>query len=98
MKMISELARWLRRGISVVVSLTVLLVPRLLFAQGCALCYTQAASSTQRFIQALRSGIIILMVPPMFLSVMFTVMAYRRRKASYGDLLSEDDPIEDDLL
>jgi hypothetical protein len=96
--MISELARWLRRGISVVVSLTVLLVPRLLFAQGCALCYTQAASSTQRFIQALRSGIIILMVPPMFLSVMFTVMAYRRRKASYGDLLSEDDPIEDDLL
>ena len=34
----------------------------------------------------------------MFLSVMFTVMAYRRRKASYGDLLSEDDPIEDDLL
>jgi hypothetical protein len=59
------------------------LAPQALFAQGCALCYTQAASSTQRFIQALRSGILILIVPPMFLSVMFTVMAYRRRKAPY---------------
>ena len=52
---------------------------QLLLAQGCALCYTQAASSTQRFISALRSGILILMVPPVFLSVMFTVMAYQRR-------------------
>jgi hypothetical protein len=53
----------------------------MLLAQGCALCYTQAASSTQRFIQALRSGILILVIPPMFLSVMFTVMAYRRRNS-----------------
>ena len=59
--------------------LAILLVPQALLAQGCALCYTQAAASTQRFIAALRSGIIILMVPPMFLSIMFTVMAYRRR-------------------
>jgi hypothetical protein len=75
----------------------VLLAPQALFAQGCALCYTQAASSTQRFIQALRSGIIVLMVPPMFLSVMFTVMAYRRRNASYDDLLPEEGPIDEDL-
>jgi hypothetical protein len=76
----------------------VLLAPQALFAQGCALCYTQAASSTQRFIQALRSGIVILMVPPMFLSIMFTVMAYRRRHASCDDLLPEEDPIDEDLL
>ena len=37
------------------------------------------------------------MVPPMFLSVMFTVMAYRRRKASYDELLPEEGPIEEDL-
>ena len=79
------------------VSLVVLLAPQSLFAQGCALCYTQAASSTQRFIQALRSGIVILMVPPMFLSIMFTVMAYRRRNASYDDLLPEEDHIDNDL-
>ena len=74
-----------------------LLTPRVLFAQGCALCYTQAAGSTQRFIQALRSGIIILMVPPMFLSVMFTVMAYRRRKGSYDDLLPEQGSVDKNL-
>jgi hypothetical protein len=96
-KVRSKFPRSLRRGASAALSLAVLLAPRALFAQGCALCYTQAASSTQRFIQALRSGIIILMVPPMFLSVMFTVMAYRRRKASYDELLPEEGPIEEDL-
>ncbi len=49
------------------------------FSQSCALCYTQAAASTSRFIEALRSGILILIVPPMFMSVGFTVMAYRKR-------------------
>jgi hypothetical protein len=57
----------------------VLLAPSVMVAQSCALCYTQAASSTQRFIQALRSGIIILMVPPAFLSVGITVICYQRR-------------------
>lgn len=61
------------------------LAPKAVFAQGCALCYTQAAASTQRFIQALRSGILILIIPPMFLSVMFTVMAYRRRNTFHED-------------
>ena len=73
----------------ILVFVLVLLTPRVLFAQGCALCYTQAASSTQRFIQALRSGILILVVPPMFLSVMFAVVAYRRRN-SFHEELPED--------
>jgi hypothetical protein len=34
------------------------------FSQSCALCYTQAASAGARMIQALRSGILILIVPP----------------------------------
>ena len=50
-----------------------------LFGQSCSLCYTQAAASTARFIQALRSGILILMIPPMFLSIGITVLTYRRR-------------------
>jgi hypothetical protein len=48
-------------------------------AQSCALCYTQAASAGQRIIQALRSGILVLVIPPAFLSVGVTVMAYRKR-------------------
>jgi hypothetical protein len=72
-----------------VAGVLVFLAPQALFAQGCALCYTQAAASTQRFIQALRSGILILVIPPMFLSVMFTVMAYRRRNTFHQDVTDE---------
>lgn len=48
-------------------------------AQGCALCYTQAAASGRRMINALRNGIIILVVPPMFLSALFSSLVYRKR-------------------
>ena len=54
-----------------------------LYAQSCSLCYTQAASSTTRFIQALRSGILILMLPPMCLSIAVTLVAYKRRNQFY---------------
>ena len=33
-------------------------------AQSCALCYTQAASSGSRLIRGLRSGIVVLIIPP----------------------------------
>ncbi len=49
------------------------------YAQGCALCYTQAAGAGQRLIQGLRSGILVLIVPPMFLSVGITILAYKKR-------------------
>jgi len=49
------------------------------YAQGCALCYTQAAGAGQRLIQGLRSGILVLIVPPMFMSVGITILAYKKR-------------------
>jgi ABC-type Fe3+ transport system permease subunit len=49
------------------------------YAQSCALCYTQAAGAGHRFIQGLRTGILVLIVPPMLMSVGFTVLAYRKR-------------------
>jgi len=51
-------------------------------AQSCALCYTQAASSGKRMIQGLKSGILVLVVPPMFMSAGITVLAYRKRNQS----------------
>jgi hypothetical protein len=60
-------------------ALVLLFGPHTLLAQGCPRCYTQAAASTARFIQALRSGILVLMVPPMLLSIGITVLTYRRR-------------------
>ena len=49
------------------------------FAQSCALCYTQAASAGTRMIQALQSGILILIVPPTLMSVFMIFIVYRKR-------------------
>jgi hypothetical protein len=49
------------------------------YAQSCALCYTQAAGAGHRFIQGLRTGILVLIVPPMLMSVGITVLAYKKR-------------------
>jgi hypothetical protein len=56
-----------------------LLLPSFAFAQNCALCYTQAAGSGSRMIQALRSGILILVIPPMLICAGITWMAYKKR-------------------
>jgi hypothetical protein len=67
----------------ILLAVLALAAPHAAFAQSCSLCYTQAAASTQRFIQALRSGILILMIPPMCLCVAITLIAYKRRNRFY---------------
>jgi hypothetical protein len=59
--------------------LVALLSPPLASAQNCALCYTQAAGSGSRMIRALRSGILILAVPPVLISGGIAWMAYKKR-------------------
>lgn len=49
------------------------------YAQSCALCYTQAAGAGHRLIQGLRTGILVLIVPPMFMSIGITILAYKKR-------------------
>ena len=56
-----------------------LLTPSLAFAQNCALCYTQAAGAGPRLMQALRSGILVLIFPPMAICIAIAVAAYRKR-------------------
>jgi hypothetical protein len=68
--------RWVRALAAMTVAL---LLPVFSFAQNCALCYTQAAGSGSRMIHALKSGILILMIPPMAICIGLTVMAYRKR-------------------
>jgi hypothetical protein len=62
-----------------------LLTPALAFAQNCALCYTQAAGSGSRMTHALKSGILILMIPPMCICIGLTVMAYKKRNQFNDD-------------
>jgi hypothetical protein len=61
------------------VAVATLAVPPLAYSQSCALCYTQAASAGARMIQALRSGILILIVPPTFMSVCMIFIVLRKR-------------------
>ena len=49
------------------------------YAQSCALCYTQAAGAGQRMIQALKSGILVLIFPPMGICIGLMVMSYKKR-------------------
>jgi len=49
------------------------------FSQSCALCYTQASSAGARMIEALRSGILILVVPPTLASVGMLFIVHRKR-------------------
>jgi len=64
------------------------------YAQSCALCYTQAAGAGHRMIQGLRTGILVLIVPPMFMSVGITVLAYRKRNRTNEQ--KESDKTEND--
>jgi len=63
----------------VLAGLVILLTPVPASAQSCALCYTQAASSGARMIQALKSGILILIAPPTLGSIGVIVVLYRKR-------------------
>jgi hypothetical protein len=68
-----------------------LFLPALTFAQNCALCYTQAAGSGSRMIAALRSGILMLAIPPMLICGGITWMAYKKRN-QFNDYGSEEKP------
>jgi hypothetical protein len=69
-----------RRTLGRLAALTVALaLPALTYAQNCSLCYTQAAGAGSRMIAALKSGILILVIPPMLICIGITVMAYKKR-------------------
>ncbi len=57
---------------------------RLAYAQGCAMCYTTAAAAKAAAIRALKSGILILLIPPLLMFIAIFVFAYRRRN-SFSD-------------
>jgi hypothetical protein len=68
-----------RTGRFALAGLFLLLTALPAFSQQCALCYTQAASAGQRMIEALRSGILILIIPPTLGSVGMIFVVHRKR-------------------
>jgi hypothetical protein len=75
----------LLRPVLLIAGIMLLAIPAL--SQSCALCYTQAAASGSRFIHSLRDGILVLIFPPMFMSVAITWLAYHKR----NDFRREDE-------
>jgi hypothetical protein len=57
----------------------VVAAPSALYAQGCAMCYQNAAAAGPRTAEALRHGILVMLFPPLFIFAGIIVMAHRRR-------------------
>jgi hypothetical protein len=68
-----------RLALIVVGAMMLFASPQPAMAQSCALCYTQAASAGSRMIEALKSGILILIVPPTLMSIGMVFIMYRSR-------------------
>jgi len=64
------------------------------FSQSCSLCYTQAASAGARMIEALKSGILVLIVPPTLGSIGMIFVVNRRRNQVRRDS-SDGDSAQD---
>jgi len=58
------------------------------WAQGCAMCYQNAAASGPQGVKALQHGILVLLVPTLSMFVGLLTLVYRRR-----DVSRADDPI-----
>jgi len=56
----------------------------LAYAQGCAMCYTSTAAAKAGALQALRSGILILLVPALMMFAGIFVVIYRSRNRFNG--------------
>lgn len=69
---------WRRLRLSVMLA-GMLLTALPAFSQSCALCYTQAASSGREMIEALRSGILILIIPPTLGTIALLFIVHHKR-------------------
>jgi hypothetical protein len=66
-------------SLALVLMAAMLALPSIVAAQGCALCVTQAAQGGHRLIDALRSGILVLVFPPMAISSGIIYISWRKR-------------------
>lgn len=71
--------KWPRLCLGAVLAGLLLLTAAPAFSQSCALCYTQAASSGSKMIQALKSGILILIIPPTLGTIGMIFVVHRKR-------------------
>ena len=85
MKMSAKVSRQAVSWIAWLVGTAVLVAASsLVYAQGCAMCYTSAAAAKAGAMHALRSGILILLLPVLVMCSGITVVIYRSRNRFLG--------------
>jgi len=80
----SRPGRWLARAIT---AAFLLAAPGVANAQGCAMCYQSASAANRAGIQALESGVLILLAPPL---AMFAAILWRTFRGSTPWAIDED--------
>ena len=81
--------RWASRtAVTGLALLAGIAAPATLFAQACPLCYQSAASGSAQFIQALKGGIVVLIIPCVLICTCVSVVTYRKRDACDEDEVS----------
>jgi hypothetical protein len=73
----NAVCRWTVTAVTAFVAIMNTTVAR---AQSCAMCYNTAAAAKAAAIQALRSGILILLVPVAFLFIGIFILAFRSKE------------------
>jgi hypothetical protein len=85
MEMSAKLSRRAFSWIVWLIAIAVLLCSSsLIYAQGCAMCYTSAAAAKAGAMHALRSGILILLLPVLAMCSGISVIIYRSRDRFLG--------------
>ena len=85
MEMSAKLSRQAFSGIVWLIAIAALLCSSsLIYAQGCAMCYTSAAAAKAGAMHALRSGIFILLLPVLAMCSGISVIIYRSRDRFLG--------------
>jgi hypothetical protein len=92
MRRLKTTAAWKSRDLRIFAALAglFLLAATPAFSQGCSVCYTQAASSGARMISALKSGILVLVIPPTLGSIGMLFVVHRRRNQVRRDASGND--------
>ena len=94
----SKLQRYMKRTLAFAAGLVALATPTVAWAQSCPLCYRAAAASKAGALQALRSGVLILMIPPVLIFGVVTLMAVRGRdRFNDAEAASGELPVDESL-
>ena len=95
----SKLQRYMKRTLAFAAGLVALSTSTVAWAQSCPLCYRAAAASKAGALQALRSGVLILMIPPVLIFGAVTMMAVRGRdRFNEQDTAPGELPIDETAL